>query len=49
MKAKDILEMDFFILISVIALMVFGILFVYSSGVNSSGVQVSSEYIRQII
>jgi rod shape determining protein RodA len=30
-------------------LTVFGILFIYSSGINASGVQVSREYIRQII
>jgi len=49
MRLKDIIEIDFFIFFSVISLMVFGILFVYSSGVNSSGVQVSTEYVRQII
>ena len=49
MKIRDFLEIDFFLIFSVIALMVMGILFIFSSGVNSSGVQVSSEYIRQII
>jgi rod shape determining protein RodA len=49
MKIKDILEIDFLILLPVLALMILGILFIYSSGITSAGVQVSNEYIRQII
>ena len=49
MKLKDILEIDFFILLPVLVLMVFGVLFIYSSGITSSGTLVSTEYIRQII
>jgi len=49
MKLKDILEIDFFILLPVLVLMIFGVLFIYSSGITSSGAMVSTEYIRQII
>jgi rod shape determining protein RodA len=49
MRIKDILDIDFFILLPVMALLVLGILFIYSSGVTSAGTVVSSEYIRQII
>jgi len=49
MKPKDILEIDFFMLMPVIALMVLGIMFIYSSGISSSTALASTEYIRQII
>jgi rod shape determining protein RodA len=49
MRPRDILEIDFFILLPVMALLILGILFIYSSGVTSTGTVVSSEYIRQII
>jgi rod shape determining protein RodA len=42
-------EIDFFLLMAAIILSVFGVLFIYSSGITSSGVLVSKEYIRQII
>ncbi|MDR0709228.1 MAG: FtsW/RodA/SpoVE family cell cycle protein, partial [Spirochaetaceae bacterium] len=49
MKLQNILGIDYILLFSAITLAVFGILFIYSSGINASGVQVSNEYIRQII
>ncbi|MDR0289736.1 MAG: rod shape-determining protein RodA [Treponema sp.] len=49
MRVKDILDIDFFILLPVMGLLVLGILFIYSSGITSSGSLVSSEYIRQIV
>jgi rod shape determining protein RodA len=49
MRIRDFLEIDFSLFFAAIILMVFGILFVYSSGVTSSGVLVSTEYVRQII
>ena len=49
MKPKDFLEIDYFLLMATIALSIFGILFIYSSGITSTGVLVSSEYQRQII
>jgi rod shape determining protein RodA len=49
MRLRDFLEMDFFLLFAVLLLSVFGILFIYSSGVTSAGVLVSTEYMRQII
>jgi rod shape determining protein RodA len=48
-KLQNILGIDYILFLSAIALSVFGILFIYSSGINASGVQVSNEYIRQII
>ncbi|NNM55106.1 MAG: rod shape-determining protein RodA [Spirochaetales bacterium] len=45
---KTVLQFDPFLLIPVIALMTIGVLFIFSSGVNSSGVIVSDEYKRQL-
>jgi rod shape determining protein RodA len=49
MKIRDLLEIDFFLLMAALILTIFGILFIYSSGLNSTGAVVSTEYIRQII
>ena len=49
MRLRNILEIDYFLLLPVIILMVLGVLFIYSSGITSAGVQVSSEYYKQII
>ncbi|MBN2656512.1 MAG: rod shape-determining protein RodA [Spirochaetales bacterium] len=46
---RDILKFDVILFATTLALMVIGIFFIYSSGVNSSGVSVSSEWIKQII
>lgn len=40
---------DFILFFCVIALVTFGILFIYSSGINSDGENVSTEYMKQII
>jgi rod shape determining protein RodA len=49
MSFRDILKIDYLLLLPVMVLLVLGILFIYSSGITSSGVQLSDEYIRQII
>ncbi len=51
MKIRNILEIDFLLLLAVLALTAIGILFIYSSGVNSMGVMMSPspEYVKQII
>jgi len=49
MKIRDFLEFDFFLFFASITLTVFGILFIYSSGISSSGTMVSNEYTKQII
>ncbi|MDR0524759.1 MAG: rod shape-determining protein RodA [Spirochaetaceae bacterium] len=49
MKVKDILGIDFLLLIASISLTTFGILFIYSSGVTATGELVSYEYIKQIV
>lgn len=49
MKIKRILEIDFILLFSVLTLVVIGIFFIYSSGISSAGIQLSNEYIKQII
>ncbi|MEI8092914.1 MAG: rod shape-determining protein RodA [Spirochaetales bacterium] len=43
------LPIDSLLLICILGLMTIGILFIYSSGVNSSGVLISSEYLRQLL
>jgi rod shape determining protein RodA len=49
MKIRDVLGIDYLLLLPVLVIMVMGILFIYSSGINSDGILVSREYIRQII
>jgi len=49
LTAPNIFGFDFFIFFAVEILMVIGIFFIYSSGVNSNGVIVTNEYIKQII
>jgi rod shape determining protein RodA len=46
---SSIFGFDFFLFIAIQLLMVTGIFFIYSSGVNSNGVVVSDEYIKQIV
>ncbi len=48
-KFKKFTHFDFTLCFSVLALTTIGILFIYSSGINSSGVSVSFEYIKQIV
>ena len=40
---------DIILLISMLLLITIGVVFIYSSSVNSSGISISNEYIRQII
>jgi rod shape determining protein RodA len=49
MRLRNFLEIDFPLIFSALILSVFGILFIYSSGVTSTGVLFSNEYLRQII
>jgi rod shape determining protein RodA len=49
MRIRDLLEIDYFLLLAAMVLSVFGILFIYSSAITSTGVLVSQEYIRQIL
>ena len=48
MKLKRLLEIDFVLLFSVLLISLFGVLFIYSSGITSTGVLVSNEHIKQI-
>jgi len=48
-RIRDFLEIDFFLLFSALFLVAIGILFIYSSGVTSEGVLISSEYRRQMV
>src|SRR6056297_3401089 len=48
-RRGSIFEFDFVTFFSMISPMTFGVLFIYSSGVNSSGQLISNEYIHQII
>ncbi|MDR3172961.1 MAG: rod shape-determining protein RodA [Treponema sp.] len=49
MRIRDLLEIDYFLLFATMVLSIFGILFIYSSAVTSTGLLVSQEYIRQIL
>ena len=49
MKGRVFQMFDFVLLACVIALVTMGVLFIYSSGINSEGINVSHEYIKQIV
>ena len=49
MKAKFFQVFDYFLFICVLFLVSLGIMFIYSSAVNSEGFLVSKEYVKQII
>jgi rod shape determining protein RodA len=49
MKLRDFIGIDYALLFAAVTLSIFGILFIYSSGITSTGMSVSTEYIRQII
>jgi len=49
MKLKILNMIDYSLLLCVLLLSTFGILFIYSSGINSDGILVTNEYIKQII
>jgi rod shape determining protein RodA len=48
-RIRDLLEIDYSLLLAAAVLSVFGILFIYSSAITSTGVLVSQEYMRQIL
>ncbi|MCL2556934.1 MAG: rod shape-determining protein RodA [Treponema sp.] len=48
MQSRDILEIDYLILLPVIGLVAIGIVFIYSAGITAGGTA-STEYTRQII
>ena len=49
MKKLTLASFDLVLFGATVVLLGIGILFIYSSGINASGVQVSAEYIRQIV
>jgi len=49
MRIRDVFEADYILLFAALTLEIFGILFIYSSGVTSEGILISTEYLRQII
>lgn len=49
MKLSRILEIDFSLLLATLILSVFGVLFIYSSGITSTGLLVSNEHVKQSI
>ena len=49
MNLRHITNFDYVLFLAVISLSVIGILFIYSSGINSDGISVSHEYIKQLI
>lgn len=49
MKFKSLFSFDISIILSTLLLMTFGVLFIYSSGITSTGQNVSHEYIMQIV
>ena len=49
MKRVSLFAFDFILLGATLILMVVGILFVYSSGMSFTGMQLSNEYVKQLI
>lgn len=48
LRSRSIFEIDLYTTLSAVALVVIGVLFVYSSGVTATGQIISREYLRQI-
>jgi len=48
-KNKFFNKFDYFLILDVLVLVIMGILFIYSSSINSEGISVTNEYIKQII
>lgn len=48
-RNKPLLTIDPLLAFAVLGLMTIGILFIYSSGVNSNGVLITSEYLKQVL
>ncbi len=49
MKNRILSRFDYFLILIVLTLVTTGILFIYSSSINSEGISVTNEYIKQII
>lgn len=49
MNFRNFTYFDYLIFLAVLLLTVIGVLFIYSSGINSEGQNVSNEYIKQIV
>ena len=49
MKKHSVFEFDPILPLSVVGLIIIGILFIYSSGISSEGINYSDEYIKQIL
>ena len=49
MKNKFLAMFDYLLILVVLILVALGVLFIYSSSINSEGVSVTNEYIKQII
>ena len=49
MKVKIVQALDFFLIACVVLLVSMGIMFIYSSGINSEGFLLSNEYVKQIV
>lgn len=49
MNIRNFTYFDYMIFLAVVLLSTIGILFIYSSGINSEGTNVSNEYVKQIV
>ena len=49
MNLKNFTYFDYVLFLAVVVLSSVGVLFIYSSGVNSNGESVSYEYVKQIV
>ena len=49
MKNKFFAMFDYLLILVVLTLVAIGVMFIYSSSINSEGIRVTNEYIKQII
>ncbi|MCK5672622.1 MAG: rod shape-determining protein RodA, partial [Spirochaetales bacterium] len=49
MKIKSLFNIDLAVFVSMLGLMIIGVMFIYSSGITSTGIRISNEFIYQIV
>ena len=49
MRSRFFSKFDYLLMLAVFALVTIGVLFIYSSSINSDGISVTNEHVKQIV